>query len=215
MDSQSKEKLNAFFAQYNTYSFSHREKVLEPSEELPYLFFLTNGAVRMYALSPEGEEVTLTIFRTESIFPLMLVLSNQPNTYYFEAIEEATAIKAPTSETIAFIQKEPEILFDITSRFAQAICGLSTRIEYLSFEAADKRLINLLIYLADTFGEKQGKSIRISLPLRHEDLGQWIGATRETISRHISRLQNKKLIQVNQKHIIISDIALLKTQIAM
>lgn len=203
----------AFFSQYKASSFSRGEKVLAPNDEIDHLFFLTKGTVRMYSVSSEGEEVTLHLFRPGSIFPLMLSLSNTQNTYYFEAGEAVEVIKTPVEKTMAFLQSEPEILFDITKRFAYAICGLIVRIEHMTFEDAEKKVAYLLLYLVDRFGEKQGDGIKISQSLRHEDLGRWLGLTRETVSRQLSKLQVEGIVHVNQKHILISNMTLLKEKV--
>lgn len=204
------QKIKDFFASFPSITYQKREIILHPNASFSDVFFLKKGKVRMYAISPEGEEVTLHIFLPYSYFPLMLLLSERSNTYYFEALEEVIIEKAPYTVTLDFIKSHPEVLYELTQRFSNAICGLLTRIENLAFEQSFTKVIHLLIYLAEKFGQKNGTDTIIQLPLSHEDIANWVGLRRETVSRQIEILQKDSLVSIRNKKINIADINKLK-----
>ena len=167
--------------------------------------------VRMYIISEDGEEITLHIFRPNSYFPIMLSLSHTQNKYYFEAVDAVETVKAPSNDVTAFLQNEPEVLFDLTSRFADALCGFLLRIESMTFEDAYRKIANLFIYLADRFGEKENDYIVIKIPLGHKDIANWIGIRRETVSRQFEKLQREGIVVSSNKQLIIKDLKKLKS----
>jgi len=205
------QKVDTFFAHFPVITFTKGEIIIHPDQPLTDIFLLKTGKVRMYVISANGEEITLHIFRANSYFPVMLFLSNISNTYFFESLEQSTTIKAPAPSVLEFIKKEPDALLDLTMRFSDALCGLLVRIETLAGEDAFVRLIHLLLYLADRFGQKEGASVVISLAISHEDIANWIGLRRETVSRHIEKLQKLNLITIHKKELIIPDTQKLKT----
>lgn len=206
-------KVDAYFSQFPLVSFRKGEIVLRPDQPIQDIYLLTSGKVRMYAISADGEEVTLHMFRPFAYFPLMLVLSNVTNTYYLEAMEPSVAVKAPTTQVIEFIKTNPDVLFELTTRFADAISGLLIRIQTVTGEHAYTKVIHLLLYLANRFGHKQGNQIAVSLAMSHEDIANWIGLRRETVSRQIEKMQQKQLIRTSNKEVIIHNIDALKQEI--
>lgn len=175
------------------------------------VFFLRTGKVKMFAISDEGEQTTIHIFQPGSYFPLMLALSSFPNHYFFETTEASELVSVPTSKVIHFLQAEPEVLFDVVTRFSDALCGLMLRIETLSFETAQQKLIKILLYLLDKFGVQTEEGTEISLPLSQVDIADWIGVQRETVTRNLSKLQEQKILQSKNKHIIVLDVARLQS----
>ena len=167
----------------------------------------------MYIISEEGEEATIHVFRQGSFFPIMLSLGSRPNKYYFEALEETVAIKAPAKEVTEFIKNDSDVLFDLTIRFADGITGLMLRIEQLVSQGAYPKIVSLLLYLADTFGKRQKDSVIIDLRFSHDQIGAWVGVARETVSRQMEKLENKGIISQIDHKIIINDIEKLQEEV--
>lgn len=205
--------VDSFFSQFPLISLRKGEIVLRPDQHIQDIYLLKSGKVRMYAISSDGEEVTLHMFRPFAYFPLMLVLSNVTNNYYLEAMEPSVAVKAPTAQVIDFIKTNPDVLFDLTTRFADAIGGLLVRIQTVTGEYAYTKVIHLLLYLANRFGHRHGNQIAISIEMSHEDIANWIGLRRETVSRQIEKMQQKQLIHSSNKEVIIHNIDALKQEI--
>lgn len=68
------------------------------------------------------------------------------------------------------------------------------------------RIAYLLRSFIDKYGEKVGDNIEINLPLTREDMANYIGVARETISRKLKKLEKEGIIKiVGTKKIIILD----------
>lgn len=206
MDTQVKTKIEGFFSKYTPATFTKNQIVISPEEKVTSVYFLKKGLVRMYVISEEGEEATIHVFRSGSFFPIMLSLSSRPNKYYFEAVEDMEVVKAPAKEVTEFIKSNPDVLFDLTTRFADAITGLMLRIEQLVSQGAYPKIVSLLLYLADTFGEKTENGILIKLRFSHDQIGAGVGVARETVSRQMEKLEKKDIISQKDHKIIIKDI---------
>ena len=205
MNEPLQQKLEDFFSKFTYIKFRKGKLFYQPNDPITDIFFIKEGLVKQYILSENGEELTLNIFRPNSFFPIMLVLANQPNKYFFQAETDIVTFKAPTKEVLEFLEVNPDILLDLTKRFAAAILGLSIRVEELSFHQAQNRVYSLLLYLAEKFGEtKNGKTV-IKLLLTHQDLASWTSLTRETVSRQLEQLSKQGVINYSQQSITILD----------
>jgi CRP/FNR family cyclic AMP-dependent transcriptional regulator len=72
----------------------------------------------------------------------------------------------------------------------------------LSGSAAEK-LARLLLRWADEFGERTTKGIRLQTLLTHEEVGQMIGASRETVTRTLNMLKRRHIIRATNGDLLI------------
>ncbi len=213
MNTSVKNKVEEFFSQFTLQEYIKNQIIISPEENIQSIYFLKKGLVRMYIISEDGVEATIHVFRQGSFFPIMLSLRSRPNKYYFEAMKEVETVKAPADKVIAFIKTDPEVLFDLTTRFADAINGLMNRIEQLVSQGAYSKIASLLLYYADTFGQKKGNMYYFELPFSHDQIGTWVGTTRETVSRQMEILEKKRIITHKNHKIIINNLVRLRDEV--
>lgn len=205
MDEEIKHKLDLFFSDFPLVSFHKNDSIIKASDPIINIFYLRKGLVRQYLLIEDGEDITLHLFRPTSYFPMMLAMSNVPNKYFFEAKSAVEVRKCPTHEVIAFVKREPAVLFDLATRFSNGLNSMLAKIENAMFTSAYKKVASLLLYLGTHFGSVKGENIVISLPLTHTDIASWTGLQRETVSRQLEKLRRKGIITTKNQEIIITD----------
>jgi CRP-like cAMP-binding protein len=194
MDQAIYDKTDAFFHEYPLVRLRKGQAVLAAEQQIPDIFWIRRGMIRMYQITDVGDDITMHLFKAPSFFPIMFYLSHRKGNYYFQAVDEVIARKAPAEEVVAFLKQNPDVLFDLTGRFADAITGLLLRVEQLSTQNTFERVCSLLLYLADKFGTEEDGQCLVDLKLSHDDIAAWIGAARETVSHHIERLRSKGII---------------------
>ena len=194
-----------FFASAPEKSFSKGSIIISPEDDLEKIYYLSRGKVKQYVLSSSGEEVIIHIFRPSAFFPIMLVIGNITNRFYFQALTKIKVKTSPRDKVIEFLKKEPASLYDLTVRFAKGLDGLSTRLESLLGEKAQDRIISLLLYLSEKFGKETHEGIKINLPLSHQEIAKWVGLERETVTRQLKALNDKGLIKYKRRKIIVAD----------
>lgn len=206
------QKLDAFFSQFRTVHFAKGDVIMSASDTIDYIYYLKKGYVKQSFITNEGDEIIHHIFKPISYFPIMLVLSDTQNSYVFTAMEDLELQKAPTSRVIAFLEQEPDVLFDLTKRLAQGLSRLLTKNEKMLFKDAYTKVASLLTYLALRFGEKHTDQVSISLPVTHADIASWLGMQRETVSRQIEKLQKKDLLVYKGNLIVITQLKMLQQE---
>jgi CRP/FNR family transcriptional regulator len=72
--------------------------------------------------------------------------------------------------------------------------------------------VALVLELAESHGQPSSKGLEINLHLSHQELASLIGATRETVTLTLGRLQKEKLIQVERRKITILDLERLSAE---
>lgn len=190
-----RQTLKIFFSDYPKVSYGKGRMLLQPGERITGLHYLLTGTVRQYSVSPSGEEVLLHFYRPGSVFPLMVVLAEEANRFYFETTSSVELKTAPVGRVLGFIKQNPELGWEFLQRFSRAINGLALRLEETLSQKTEGRVAHLLLYLAQKFGtEVKGKGVVMGLKLTHRDIASFIGVSRETVSRELSRLRTLGLI---------------------
>lgn len=205
-------KVEAFFAQYKLIRYKKDEILFRADDAPPGAYYLKSGFVKQYVVSSEGSELILHIYGPGSFFPMMWVIGELPNKYFYTAMTACTTFRAPMDKTAQFLRENPDVVFDLTKRLYLGIEGLLQRIEDLSLGTAYTQVISVLLYLTRHFGKKRGKGIVIPYKFTHQDIAAIMGTVRETTTRELDKLMKEKLILYEKHSIVIPDINRLRKE---
>lgn len=201
--------IESFFSSFPKSELQKGEMLLNPDEPVKNLYYLLNGYIRMYSLLPNGNELTVTIFKPGSYIPLFLVIDGSKNTYYYEAFTHIEVQQAPATEVVRFLKSNTETLFDATRRISVGLRGLVENLQYQLFGSVRQRLIATILMLSKRFGQDSKTGVNIALPLTHQDIAGFMGVARETVSVEMKKLQKERAISYDYKHVtVINTIAL-------
>lgn len=213
MDSNVSKKLEEFFKNYKTREYKRRELLIKPERVPEGLFYLKKGIVREYTVSTKGEELTINIFKPNSLFPVAWIVNDSINSHYFEAMTAVDTFVAPKQNSLELFKKDQDVLFDLVKRIYRGLDGYFTRMEYLMAGTAESKLISELIIYAKRLGIQIGTEVKIDLKLTEKDLASQSGIARETVNREMQKLKKKDLIRFQNNTLIIKDLNKLEEQL--
>lgn len=206
-------KLDAFFASFSLLRYKKRALVPNLNGTISHVFYLKSGFARVYRLSEQGEELTLSILKPHDIFPLTYGINEVITPYYLEAITNLEMWQAPSYEFQAFLKKEAEIYFELTNKILIRFDGMLNRIEYLVFSSAYIKVAATLLSCAKRFGKERKDKIFLELPLTHKDIAAMVGITRETTSIEMKKLEKQGFITREGKKLILNNPRLLEASV--
>lgn len=206
MDPKLEGKIHAFFSKYIRKEYGEGEIVLHPDEDPNGAYYIHKGFVKEYGISLQGVEITFHIFVPGSFFPMMSVISNIKNRYYYEAISKTVVYVAPRDRLLEFLLENPDALLSLTDRLLKGLDKLTLRIEGFALATAYQKVISILLFLARHFGERKDKKVNFHHKFTHREIGALAGITRETTSREWEKLEKKGIINYRRDLIFIKDI---------
>ncbi len=205
------EKINNFFTKYERHTYKKGEYLKTPDRQPEGIFCLQSGVVRCFAISKDGAELTINIFKPVSFFPVGWVINYASDNYTYEAITDVEVFIAPKDEFETFLQDNPDVVYDLLKRIYRGLEGYFMRMEsLLSGEPHFRTVVQLIIHTR-RFGKKEGEQYNVNLT--HSQLASLAGLSRETVTREIKKLEDKKLVAYEGKQLIVLDIAKLEEQI--
>jgi len=211
MDTDLLRKLNPFFAQYKPLVYKKGQIILRPENKLEHIYFIEKGFVKFYYLSEDGKELTFLIYKPGYLFPLLFAfLGDEQTRYYFEAYTPVVLRRAPRETFTELISTNNYLMFLLAQEVVKRWQELLNRMELLKLGTASQNVAYIINLCAEQFGQKNGNSIVIDLPMAHKDIASMVGLTRETVSIEMKKLETQNLIEYNRANIRIKNINLFR-----
>jgi CRP-like cAMP-binding protein len=110
---------------------------------------------------------------------------------------------------LELLGNSPGIAVKLLYVLAQRLRRLSQRSEDAAFLDVPSRLARSLLDLATRFGERARPPLRgisITLKLSQQELGDLVGATRESVNKHLNDWTRQGLLKVHSGRMLISDV---------
>ena len=193
-------KIQNFF-DGETKTLARGEMLILPGQQPPGVSFLVEGMVEQYDITPEGNKITVNIFKPPAFFPMSWAINKTPNDYFFAALSEVKLKRAPADAAVAFLQQNPDVAFDLLSRVYKGTDALLKRLLFAARGVASTRLIFELLIEAYRFGDDADDGKKL-IRVKHGQLADLTGLARETVSRELHKLANDGLVMLTKKGIV-------------
>jgi CRP-like cAMP-binding protein len=211
MDRNAVNKLKLFFHSYKLQRFKKGDTIIRDGDPFNRIYYLKSGFVRLYILSRSGRELSLFIYSPGTYFPTLMGVAKWDSAYYFETKTEVSAYVAPAADFTGFLQKSPDVLFDLTIRTGTMLQRFLHQMEIVCSEVPYIRTVNVLSYLYDLYKDALHKANPV-IPVSHQELSTWTHTTRETVSRQVEKLVRKKIIRCTKGKLKILNIEKLRKE---
>jgi CRP/FNR family cyclic AMP-dependent transcriptional regulator len=209
MDDDVAGKVRKFFENYPLRTFEKGQVIVQAEEDPPGVFYMREGRVNQYDISPAGINIVVNVFKPGAFFPMSWAMNHTPNHYFLEAADAVRAHVAPPEDAVRFVRENPEVAYDLLSRVYRGVEGVLRRSAHLMGGDAKTRLLFELINSAYRFGKKQDNG-SVFVPLKEGDIARQSGLARETVNRTLQRLKQEGYATVEHRGITIADVGKLE-----
>lgn len=166
-------------------------------------FIITSGTVKVTRLSDDGREVILALLGENDFFGEMSLLDGEGRSANIVANEDAEVMTLSRRDFLEYLETYPKIAIALLEELAVRIRKSDQQIKSLSLSDSEQRIGITLIRLAEEGGTiKRGDVTVQNLPYQ-QDIANMAGTSRETVSRTLKLLEDKKLVKRNGSDITI------------
>jgi CRP/FNR family transcriptional regulator len=206
MSNKVMEKIDKHFSAYPLRPYPKGQIMLFADEEPEHVFYLKSGVVRQYDISYRGDEIVVNIFQAPAFFPMSWAINKTPNRYFFKTEADCEIHVVPPDEAVEFIKANSDVLLDLLSRVYRGTDGLLGRIVHLMSGSARSRLLYEIIIECRRFGEKDSSGSGYLIKVSESDLAARAGLSRETISREMSKLKQRGIVELGKDGLVVKDL---------
>jgi CRP/FNR family transcriptional regulator len=178
------------------------------------LYYIITGYVKVYNILDNGSESIIFVYGPGDIFPFTSYLSGSGAARYFYECMTDIKFKSIMPKEFELKVKDNikagEALINYTSAVGEQFIQ---RIDVLSVNSAQRKVIALLAFLIDKTGSKD-EYARLDIPLTTQDIADMCGLTRETTSLQLGELRKKGILS-GSRNLIINSTKLSKIKPAL
>lgn len=180
-----------------------KEVLFGEGEEAKGFYVILSGKVKLYKISPEGKEQILHVVSAPDAFAEAALFLEGSYPAFAEALSDSQLLFFPKREFIQLIERNPQLSINMIVSLSHFLRRFASLIEELSLKEVSSRVAKYLIDLS-LKSAKEGKNSReVDLDLSKNQLASKLGTISETLSRTLTKMKAKGIIDVKKNRIVI------------
>ncbi len=167
------------------------------------VFIVRKGRVKLSICSSDGRTLILRIADPGCVLGVAAVVSGRPYEATAETQEPAEISFLRNTDLLRLMRLHGEFALWVTQHISQDYASTCREIRDLILsDSASEKLARLLVGWLDQNTAARNPS-QVKLALTHEEIGQMIGSSRETVSRLFAGFKKQRLIQQTGSTLVI------------
>ncbi|MGR3616485.1 MAG: Crp/Fnr family transcriptional regulator [Paracoccaceae bacterium] len=167
------------------------EVLFEQGDDGDALFVIIGGTVEFSILSANGRKLSLDIMRPGAIFGEIALFDPGPRTATATALEPTCVRRVRNPDVLEQLKLHPDVAADMIRLAGQRMRWMSTQLNEQVFLPISSRLARKLLHLTSETGDR-------TLRLSQSDLAEFVGATREAVSKILSAWKRDRVIDASR-----------------
>ena len=183
-------------------NLSEGEILFEQGDEGDSLYFIESGSLEVSVLSSQGRKLYLELMRAGDIFGEIALLSPGERTATVIAREDTQLQRIARSFLVEACLDDPHLGLEVAGIAGRRLRWISTQFHEQVFLPLPARLARKLLHLVN----EDDPTLRMS----QNDLADFIGATREAVSKTLKHWEHDDVITLGRQKVIVDDFAALQ-----
>jgi CRP/FNR family transcriptional regulator, cyclic AMP receptor protein len=194
--------------------FSPGETIFHMGSPGSSMMAVLSGNVRISISSPGGKELLLAILNPGEVFGEIALLDGKERSADATAVNECSLAILERRDVLSFFEHHPEAWPRIVDVLCERLRENTQHVAEVALLQLPARLARTLLREADS--EPGSVAGRPSAPIQlsQRDLGNMVGATRESVNKCLGEWQRRGIIRIDDNSITIADRAALEAVVS-
>jgi CRP/FNR family transcriptional regulator, cyclic AMP receptor protein len=192
--------------------FAAGELIVGPEAGTERVYVTRSGTVRLFRRANSGRDVTIERLEAGHLFGVTQLLGNQLDGLLAEAETDVEACVVEERYFLDILARWPKAVLELAARLGVRVLNAADALGPVSPTSVRARLARTLHAMAQEAQETEpgddepGGGLRLRAVPRHSDLATQIGASRETVTRMLARLEEDGYIRRFGRQIVVPDV---------
>jgi CRP/FNR family transcriptional regulator, cyclic AMP receptor protein len=165
-----------------------------PGESVERLYILKQGRIDLYRVTRNGKRLVTRQILPGSIFGIMGLLGQTTQGDYAETVEDSIVCSITRYDILKILKQHPEISLHLLEEVGTRLLLIEERLVEATYSPVRVRLAHFVLMNVDT-------ATGILTNFTHEEIGDIIGAARQTVTETLNLLQHQGFILIGPKKI--------------
>ena len=167
------------------------------------VYCLADGRIKISRLSRAGKEFILELVEPGEIFGESALFEAGAQDSFGVAVEASRVVSLPSLELRELMQSQPELLLQFAKLMDLRKKRMEGRLVTLALHKVRGRVASLLLQLCNDYGVRGRDGIRLGIRLRHQEMANLLGVSREIVSHTLSDFRREGLIESQGRKLIV------------
>jgi CRP-like cAMP-binding protein len=197
------EQMDELMSTSQLLSLDKGEPLFRQGEPAHSFYFVIAGAVKIYRLTPDGQEKVFEVIGNRQTFAEAMMLMDTPNyVASAEAVCPTQLYRIANSTYMRLLQSNSRLTFALLGKLCVRLHQRVNEIETLSLKNATHRVVR---YLITQLARQPDASNSFELPMAKQLIAGHLSIQPETFSRIMRRLIDEDIITQEGRQIVILD----------
>jgi len=203
----------ALMAKHLHKTYKKGEPVYVPSELSDRIFFIDEGRIKISVMNEEGKEITKTILGRGEVFGELALLGEQVRHDFATALEDTRVCIVSLDELRGLMRERNELHLFFMKMFGTRQLEMERRLEWLIFRDSRSRIVEFLLGLVKSKGQRVGYEWVVRQFLTHQEIANLTATSRQTVTTTLNDLRYKKLLTFNRSRLLVRDLEKLEMEL--
>jgi len=179
------------------------------------VFILCSGRAKLTMSSSEGKRLITKIAEAGEIIGVASSMLGKPYEVTAETVEPSQVNFIRRDDFLRFLATHSEACMNAAQQLSIEHQAAQHGIRALGLtQSTTEKLARLILDWTET-GEETAKGVRVKVMLTHEEIGQMIGSTRETVTRLLSDFRRRKYIDIKGSSVFVMNAGALEAAVSI
>lgn len=182
--------------------------IYQQGEKSDFIYLLAKGTIKIGSTHADGREMIKRILHPEAVFGESGIYSG--DTYHNFALtmnQDVIVYRIAVQDFRALLRRSQVLNLNVLTMIGNRLTNTEKRLESLVFKDARSRIIDFLRFNAETRGRKVGYETFFKHSLTQQDIANFTGTSRQTVTSVLNDLRKSNLIYFNRTGILIRDMS--------
>jgi CRP-like cAMP-binding protein len=204
-------ELQRLLATAQTRRFAAGERLFSHGDTALHFFLLRSGCVKLFRLSPEGDEKIMRLIRPSETFAETILFMDPPRyPVHGEGVDPGELVTLDRDTFLAILKESFPTCRAVMAQLTLRIQSHWDEIETLALQNSRYRVVHYLLGLLPTGASGR---VTVTLPARKTLIAAHVAVTPETLSRTLRALSDESLIDVADDVVTIRDVQRLRRHV--
>ena len=200
-------------ARHTHRNFKKGAAVYVPQDLSDRIFFITEGRIKISVMNEEGKEITKSILGRGEVFGELAVLGETLRRDFATALEDTDTCVVNLEELRGLMRDRSELNLFFMKIFGGRQIEMERRLESLVFRDSRSRIVEFLVNLSRSKGQRVGYEWVVRKPVTHQEIANLTATSRQTVTTTLNDLRYKKLLTFNRSRLLVRDLDKLAEEI--
>ena len=187
-------------------NYAKGEMIFSLGEACEAFHIVVSGQVKLFVVSPSGQEKVIEIISPGQSFAEALVFLNKPYILSAQALADTVLVNVSKNGVVSEIKQDPHFAMHMLAGVSRRLHSLVQDVEAYALQNGMQRLIGYLLRDVEMDAATGQKTLTVSLPASKATIASRLSLTPEYFSRVLHELETQQLITIDRREIRILDV---------